>query len=72
MSVLYKTTKLLTGFKNNSVPVKDLDGNMITILVEQGHRQKSHFKQFSTTHLLQLQIYLPEKTNYRSAKTPHP
>ena len=42
MGTLYKITKSLAGgFKNNDVPVKDSDGNVITGIVEQMQRWKN-------------------------------
>ena len=44
IAALYKITKTLAGgFKNSEVPVKDVNGNVITGAVEQTQRWKSHF-----------------------------
>ena len=45
MATLYKITKTLTGgFKNSDIPVKDVDGNVVTCEVKQTQRWKTHFE----------------------------
>ena len=53
MPTLYKITKSIAGgFKNNYVPVKDTDGNVITDIAEQMQRWKTISRQ-TTQHTCQ-------------------
>ena len=61
MATLYKITKSLAGgFKNNDVPVKDLDGNVITGIVEQMQRWKNHFESVLNRDAPSIHVNIPE------------
>ena len=45
IAALYKKTKTLAGgFRKSEIPVKDVNGNVITGVAEQTQRWKSHFE----------------------------
>ena len=61
MVTLYKITKSLAGgFKNNDVPVKDSDGNVITGIVEQMQRRKNQFQSVLNREVPCIHANIPE------------
>ena len=60
-ATLYKITKSLAGgFKNNDVPVRDSDGNVITGIVEQMQRWKNHFQSVLNREAPNIHANIPE------------
>ena len=61
MATLYKITKTLTGgFKNSDIPVKDVDGNIVTCDSKQTQRWKTHFETILNKEAQRNQAEIPE------------
>ena len=73
MATLYKITKTLTGgFKNSDVPVKDVDGNVVTCEAKQTQRWKTHFETILNKEAPRNQAEIPESKEDLKVNTDPP
>ena len=73
MAMLYKITKTLTGgFKNSDVPVKDVDGNVVTCEAKQTQRWKTHFETILNKEAPRNQAEIPENKENLKVNTDPP
>ena len=73
MATLYKITKTLTGgFKNSVIPVKDVDGNVVTCEVKQTQRWKTHFETVLNKEAPRNQAEIPESKEDLKVNTDPP
>ena len=73
MATLYKITKTLTGgFKNSDVPVKYVDGNVVTCEVKQTQRWKTHFETILNKEAPRNQAEIPESKEDLKVNTDPP
>ena len=73
MATLYKITETLTGgFKNSDIPVKDVDGNVVTCEVKQTQRWKTHFETILNKEAPRNQAEIPESKEDLKVNTDPP
>ena len=73
MATLYKITKTLTGgFKNSDIPVKDVDGNVVTCEAKQTQRWKTHFETILNKEAPRNQAEIPESKEDLKVNTDPP
>ena len=73
MATLYKITKTLTGgFKNSDVPVKDVEGNVVTCEAKLTQKWKTHFETILNKEAPRNQAEIPESKEDLDVNTDPP
>ena len=73
MATLYNITKTLTGgFKNSDVPVKYVDGNVVSCEAKQTQRWKTHFETILSKEAPRNQAEIPESKEDMKVNTDPP